>query len=151
MVTQLLNASSTNRCWSVKARCASISRSRDSSCSPGASATCGTSTRHRKTRQGLGLRHLQAHGRVDPRVLLNEFVLKKRNAPLQCTNDYFLANSRGRTYSVVPRVAGREITPEGLIAIGAVAKKYGLYTKITAAAHRLVRRTGTNCRSSGKS
>jgi nitrite reductase (NADH) large subunit len=32
---------------------------------------------------------------------------------------------------VVPRVPGGEITPEGLIAIGAVAKKYGLYTKIT--------------------
>jgi nitrite reductase (NADH) large subunit len=28
-------------------------------------------------------------------------------------------------------VPGGEITPEGLIAIGAVAKKYGLYTKIT--------------------
>jgi len=32
---------------------------------------------------------------------------------------------------VVPRVPGGEITPEGLIAIGQVAKKYGLYTKIT--------------------
>jgi nitrite reductase (NADH) large subunit len=35
------------------------------------------------------------------------------------------------TYSVVPRVPGGEITPDGLIAIGAIAKKYGLYTKIT--------------------
>jgi nitrite reductase (NADH) large subunit len=35
------------------------------------------------------------------------------------------------TYSVVPRIPGGEITPDGLIAIGAVAKKYDLYTKIT--------------------
>jgi nitrite reductase (NADH) large subunit len=62
----------------------------------------------------------------------NEFVLKKRHAALQDTNDYFLANmQKDGTYSVVPRVPGGEITPEGLIAIGAVAKKFGLYTKIT--------------------
>jgi nitrite reductase (NADH) large subunit len=62
----------------------------------------------------------------------NEFVLQKRHAKLQDTNDYFLANmQKDGTYSVVPRVPGGEITPEGLIAIGAVAKKYGLYTKIT--------------------
>jgi nitrite reductase (NADH) large subunit len=35
------------------------------------------------------------------------------------------------TYSVVPRVPGGEITPDKLIVIGTVAKKYGLYTKIT--------------------
>ncbi|HYC43399.1 MAG TPA: nitrite reductase (NAD(P)H), partial [Noviherbaspirillum sp.] len=35
------------------------------------------------------------------------------------------------TYSVVPRVPGGEITPDKLITIGAVAKKFGLYTKIT--------------------
>jgi nitrite reductase (NADH) large subunit len=62
----------------------------------------------------------------------NEFVLKKRTAVLQDTNDYFLANmQKDGTYSVVPRVPGGEIRPEGLIAIGAIAKKYGLYTKIT--------------------
>jgi NAD(P)H-nitrite reductase large subunit len=32
---------------------------------------------------------------------------------------------------VVPRIAGGEVTPEGLIAIGQVAKDYKLYTKIT--------------------
>jgi len=32
---------------------------------------------------------------------------------------------------VVPRVTGGEITPDKLIALGRVAKKYGLYTKIT--------------------
>lgn len=62
----------------------------------------------------------------------NEFVLKRQNAPLQDTNDYFLANiQKDGTYSVVPRVPGGEITPEKLIAIGEVAKKFGLYTKIT--------------------
>jgi nitrite reductase (NADH) large subunit len=51
---------------------------------------------------------------------------------IQDTNDRFLANiQRGGTYSVVPRVAGGEITPEKLIVLGQVAKKYGLYTKIT--------------------
>jgi nitrite reductase (NADH) large subunit len=35
------------------------------------------------------------------------------------------------TYSVVPRILGGEITPDQLIALGRVAKKYRLYTKIT--------------------
>jgi nitrite reductase (NADH) large subunit len=62
----------------------------------------------------------------------NEFVLKRSNAVLQDTNDYFLANiQKDGTYSVVPRVPGGEITAEKLIAIGQVAKKFGLYTKIT--------------------
>ncbi|GAA4303621.1 nitrite reductase large subunit NirB [Aestuariibaculum suncheonense] len=51
---------------------------------------------------------------------------------IQDTNDRFLANiQRNGTYSVVPRVAGGEITPDKLIVIGEVAKKYDLYTKIT--------------------
>ncbi len=51
---------------------------------------------------------------------------------LQDTNDRFLANiQRQGLYSVVPRVPGGEITPEKLIVLGEVAKKYGLYTKIT--------------------
>src|SRR5690606_1231282 len=62
----------------------------------------------------------------------NEFILKRDQAVLQDTNDYFLANmQKDGTYSVVPRVPGGEITADKLIAIGAVAKKYGLYTKIT--------------------
>jgi len=62
----------------------------------------------------------------------NEFVLKKEHASLQDSNDYYLANiQRDGTYSVVPRMPGGEVTPEGLIAVGQVAKKYGLYTKIT--------------------
>ncbi|MFT4687201.1 MAG: nitrite reductase (NADH) large subunit [Neolewinella sp.] len=53
-------------------------------------------------------------------------------AAIQDTNDRFLANiQRNGTYSVVPRVAGGEISPRHLIAIGQVAEKYDLYTKIT--------------------
>ncbi|MCX6464869.1 MAG: nitrite reductase large subunit NirB, partial [Pseudonocardiales bacterium] len=53
-------------------------------------------------------------------------------AALQDTNDHFLANlQRNGTYSVVPRIAGGEVTPEGLIVIGEVARDFGLYTKIT--------------------
>ncbi len=62
----------------------------------------------------------------------NEFVLAGDRASLQDTNDYFLANmQKDGTYSVVPRVPGGEITPEKLIAIGEVARRFGLYTKIT--------------------
>ena len=62
----------------------------------------------------------------------NEHVLKPMHAKLQDSNDYFLANvQKDGTYSIVPRVTGGEITPEKLIVIGQVAKKYGLYTKIT--------------------
>jgi nitrite reductase (NADH) large subunit len=62
----------------------------------------------------------------------NGFVLARDRAQLQDTNDYFLANmQKDGTYSVVPRVPGGEITPEKLIVIGEVARKYGLYTKIT--------------------
>lgn len=60
----------------------------------------------------------------------NEMILKQ--ATIQDSNDRFLANiQRGGTYSVVPRIPGGEITPDKLIVIGEVAKKYGLYTKIT--------------------
>ncbi len=62
----------------------------------------------------------------------NEFVLKKHNASIQDTNDYYLANlQKDGTYSVVPRIPGGEITPEKLIVIGRVAQRFGLYTKIT--------------------
>jgi nitrite reductase (NADH) large subunit len=64
----------------------------------------------------------------------NEMILKPRHAPLQDTNDHFLANlQKDGTYSIVPRVPGGEILPEKLIVLGEVAKKYGLYTKITGA------------------
>jgi len=54
------------------------------------------------------------------------------HALLQDTNDRFLANiQKNGTYSVVPRIAGGEITADKLITIGEVAKKYSLYVKIT--------------------
>ncbi len=62
----------------------------------------------------------------------NGHILKGEQAALQDTNDHVMANmQKDGTYSVVPRIPGGEVTPDGLIAIGAVAKEYGLYTKIT--------------------
>lgn len=62
----------------------------------------------------------------------NEYLLKPQHLPLQDTNDRFFANiQKDGTYSVVPRVPAGEITPDGLIAIGQVAKRYQLYSKIT--------------------
>jgi len=62
----------------------------------------------------------------------NEHILGRKHLPLQDSNDRYLANiQRDGTYSVVPRVAAGEITPDQLIALGRVAKKYSLYSKIT--------------------
>ncbi|TNC79765.1 MAG: nitrite reductase (NAD(P)H) [Oleiphilus sp.] len=62
----------------------------------------------------------------------NDYILESSHVGLQDTNDTFLANmQKDGTYSVVPRIAGGEIKPEQLIAIGQVAQKYKLYTKIT--------------------
>lgn len=62
--------------------------------------------------------------------LWNDLIVKQ--APIQDSNDRYLANiQKGGTYSVVPRIPGGEITPDKLIVIGQVAKKYNLYTKIT--------------------
>ncbi|WP_406047931.1 nitrite reductase large subunit NirB [Kribbella sp. NBC_00889] len=59
-------------------------------------------------------------------------VLDGERATLQDTNDHVMANlQKDGTYSVVPRIPGGEITPEGLITIGEVARDFGLYTKIT--------------------
>ncbi|MBM7423674.1 nitrite reductase large subunit NirB [Spongiibacter marinus] len=62
----------------------------------------------------------------------NEYILENQHAGLQDTNDRFLANMQNNgTFSVVPRMAGGEVTPDGLITVGSIAKKYKLYTKIT--------------------
>ena len=62
--------------------------------------------------------------------LWNDLIVKQDT--IQDSNDRYLANiQKGGTYSVVPRIPGGEITPDKLIVIGQVAKKYGLYTKIT--------------------
>jgi nitrite reductase (NADH) large subunit len=64
--------------------------------------------------------------------LANGYILDGEQASLQDTNDHFLANlQRNGTYSVVPRIAGGEVTAEGLIVLGEVARDFGLYTKIT--------------------
>ncbi|HEY6900625.1 MAG TPA: nitrite reductase large subunit NirB, partial [Puia sp.] len=60
----------------------------------------------------------------------NETIVKQ--ATIQDSNDRYLANiQKGGSYSVVPRIPGGEITPDKLIVLGKVAKKYSLYTKIT--------------------
>jgi nitrite reductase (NADH) large subunit len=65
----------------------------------------------------------------------NDYILKKPHLALQDTNDTYLGNmQKDGTYSVVPRIAGGEITPDKLIVLGEVAKKYNLYTKITGGA-----------------
>ncbi|KAH9920537.1 nitrite reductase [Epithele typhae] len=64
--------------------------------------------------------------------LWNEHIMNPEHHANQDTNDKFLANiQRNGTFSVIPRVAAGEITPDKLVAIGHVAKKYGLYTKVT--------------------
>ncbi|MEQ1527780.1 MAG: nitrite reductase large subunit NirB [Methylococcales bacterium] len=62
----------------------------------------------------------------------NDHILDQAHLGLQDTNDTFLANmQKDGTYSVVPRITGGEISPDMLIALGQVGKKYQLYTKIT--------------------
>lgn len=67
-----------------------------------------------------------------PTIGADGYVLEGEQAALQDTNDHFLANlQKNGSYSVVPRIPGGEITPEGLIVIGEIARDFGLYTKIT--------------------
>ena len=62
----------------------------------------------------------------------NEYLLKPAHLPLQDTNDRYFANiQKDGTYSIVPRMPAGEVTADGLIAIGQIAKRYGLYSKIT--------------------
>jgi len=63
-----------------------------------------------------------------------DYVLSKDNNGLQDTNDIFLGNmQKDGTYSVIPRMAGGEVTPQGLAVVASVAQQYTLYTKITGA------------------
>ncbi|WP_155048329.1 nitrite reductase large subunit NirB [Microbacterium sp. ZXX196] len=63
---------------------------------------------------------------------VSRHVLDGENATLQDTNDHVMANmQKDGSYSVVPRMPGGEVTPEGLIVIGEVAREFGLYTKLT--------------------
>lgn len=62
----------------------------------------------------------------------NDYILEDQHIELQDTNDIYLGNmQKDGTYSVVPRIAGGEITPDKLIVLGEVAKEFDLYTKIT--------------------
>ncbi len=62
----------------------------------------------------------------------NDYVLEPEHVALQDTNDRYLGNlQKNGTYSVVPRIPGGEVTPEKLIVLGEVGKKYKLYTKVT--------------------
>nr|MDT0250919.1 nitrite reductase large subunit NirB [Endozoicomonas sp.] len=64
----------------------------------------------------------------------NDYVLAEEHTSLQDTNDLFLGNmQKDGSYSVIPRMPGGEVTPEGLAAVAHVAKEYNLYTKITGA------------------
>lgn len=63
---------------------------------------------------------------------INKHVMDTVHHANQETNDRFLANiQRDGTYSVVPRMAAGEVTPDKLMVLAQVAKKYNLYTKIT--------------------
>ncbi len=79
------------------------------------------------------LRHLPPGGRLDP-GLARHGPRARRRAGARCrtpTTTSMANLQKDGTYSVVPRIPGGEVTPEGLIAIGQVAEDFGLYTKIT--------------------
>ncbi|CAM2994545.1 nitrite reductase large subunit NirB [Vibrio rarus] len=63
-----------------------------------------------------------------------EHILTPQLVKLHDTNDNFLGNiQKDGTYSVIPRMAGGEVTPQALAALADVAAQYHLYTKITGA------------------
>ena len=63
-----------------------------------------------------------------------EHILKPQHVPLHDTNDNFLGNmQKDGTYSVIPRMAGGEVTPQALGALAEVAADFNLYTKVTGA------------------
>lgn len=62
----------------------------------------------------------------------NDYVLDNKHVSLQDTNDTFLANmQKDGSYSIVPRIAGGEISPAKLLVLAQVANDYQLYCKIT--------------------
>ncbi|GAM60159.1 nitrite reductase (NAD(P)H) large subunit [Vibrio ishigakensis] len=63
-----------------------------------------------------------------------DHILKPSLVKLHDTNDNFLGNmQKDGTYSVIPRMAGGEVTPQALAVLAEVAAEYNLYTKITGA------------------
>ncbi|MCC5451542.1 nitrite reductase large subunit NirB [Rheinheimera sp. UJ51] len=62
----------------------------------------------------------------------NEYILDNKHVALQDTNDTFLANmQKDGSYSVVPRIAGGEISSAKLLVLAQVADDFQLYCKIT--------------------
>ncbi|EMQ2878265.1 nitrite reductase large subunit [Vibrio navarrensis] len=63
-----------------------------------------------------------------------EHILTPQLVKLHDTNDNFLGNmQKDGTYSVIPRMAGGEVTPQALKVLAEVAAEYNLYTKVTGA------------------
>ncbi|MFO6423411.1 nitrite reductase large subunit NirB [Motilimonas sp. KMU-193] len=64
----------------------------------------------------------------------NDYVLAPQHNGLQDTNDIFLGNmQKDGTYSVIPRMAAGEVTPQALGVLAQVAQDFELYTKVTGA------------------
>jgi len=78
--------------------------------------------------------------------VLERFRTGARQGALQDTNDRFLANiQKDGTYSVVPRVAAGEITPQSS-SRSADRRKVSLYTKITGGQRiDMLERRSINC------
>lgn len=82
--------------------------------------------------QGLGCEICKPAAASILASVWNDFILTPDHVSLQDTNDTYLGNmQKDGTYSIIPRIAGGEITPDKLIVLGQVAKQYNLYTKIT--------------------
>ena len=105
----------------------------------------------REARPRPRLRRVQAGGGGHSRVVLQRIRAEEGARGLQDSNDYYLANiQRDGTYSVVPRMPGGEVTPEGLIAVG-VAKNTACTRRSPAAsASTCSARASSSCRRSGK-
>ena len=99
-------------------RCASTSRCPAPSCST--SSGCRSSARSARSSSGTApAAAATSAGRWSPRSWPASDPgprARRRSARLQDTNDHVMANmQKDGTYSVVPRIPGGEITPEGLI------------------------------------
>ena len=91
-----------------------------------------------KTYDDLMLRHGSGDGCEICKPAVASILASCWNDPIldqkgiQDSNDAFLANiQKNGTYSIVPRIAGGELTPDQIIVIGQVTKDFNLYTKIT--------------------
>jgi nitrite reductase (NADH) large subunit len=64
----------------------------------------------------------------------NAPVQNKEHVKLQDTNDAFLGNmQKDGTFSIIPRIAGGEITPDKIMKFGEIAAEFNLYTKVVSA------------------